>query len=105
MGADYEACKECNENERLIRRAESSTGVADLSPGWKVAKVGAGGEEANPRQGSRISAPTKNEVKSRRGEEAIFGGRPTRNRLPGAQQQNVPLWGDIVLSRRNAHLC
>ena len=66
--------------------------------------VGAGGEKANPRQGSRISAPTKNEVESRRAEEAIFGGPPSRNRLPGAQQQKVSDWGVIVLVKAKRSL-
>ena len=45
---------ESRDEARWIGRAESSTGVADWSPGEKQAEVPFGGQEPNPRQGSLI---------------------------------------------------
>ena len=45
---------ESRDEARWIRRAESSTGVADWSPGEKQAEVPFGGQEPNPRQWSLI---------------------------------------------------
>ena len=45
---------ESRDEVRWIGRAESSTGVADWSPGGKQSEVLSGSEEPNPRQGSLI---------------------------------------------------
>ena len=57
---------------RWFGKAESSTGVANWSPGRKLAEGRVGGEGPNPRQGSLVSAPRRNEDILRRAEEGHF---------------------------------
>ena len=78
-------------------KTESSTGVANWSPGRKLAEGRVGGEGPNPRQGSLVSAPRRNEDILRRAEEAHFL-RTSHAKSPSrGTTTKVTDWAAIVL--------
>ena len=88
---------EARAESHWIGRAESSTGVASGSPGRKLAQGRVGGEGPNPRQGSLVSAPRRNQDILRRAEEAHFL-RTSHAKSPSrGTTTKLSDWGLIVL--------
>ena len=84
-------------------KTESSTGVANWSPGRKLAEGRVGGEGPNPRQGSLVSAPRRNEDILRRAEEGHFL-RTSHAKSPSrGTTTKVSDWAPIVLRGSGAH--